>query len=173
VPTGAGKKEDLLIRGWDLFQSGPSTPSSFWAQRKPQGLQSTLHAAGSPDYLWWVELKISSKELQRILWQQEQGQMNLPPPEAGIHSGQGQPHHHLREPSWGHIGHERTLHGSGSLAHPGPPNHLGAHGRLLGQGPIRPSSSARRRGWVPDPWAHSLPEESQTTGRDWNPKLRR
>jgi hypothetical protein len=29
VPTGAGKKEDLLIRGWDLFQSGPSTPSSF------------------------------------------------------------------------------------------------------------------------------------------------
>jgi hypothetical protein len=44
---------------------------------------------------------------------------------------------------------------------------------LLGQGPIKPSSSARRQSWDPDPWAHSLPEESWPTGRVLTPELRR
>jgi hypothetical protein len=44
---------------------------------------------------------------------------------------------------------------------------------LLGQGPLRPSSSARRLSWDPDPWAHSFPEESRPTGRVLTPELRR
>jgi hypothetical protein len=44
---------------------------------------------------------------------------------------------------------------------------------LLGQGPIGPSSLARRQSWDPDPWANSLPEESQPTGRVLTPELRR
>jgi hypothetical protein len=44
---------------------------------------------------------------------------------------------------------------------------------LLGQGPLGPSSSARRQSWDPGPWAHSLPEESRPTGRDLTPGLRR
>jgi hypothetical protein len=44
---------------------------------------------------------------------------------------------------------------------------------LLGQGPLRPSSLARRHSWDPDPWAHTLPEESQPTGRILTPELRR
>jgi hypothetical protein len=38
---------------------------------------------------------------------------------------------------------------------------------LLGQGPLRPLSSD------PDPWAHSLPEESQPTGRVLTTELKR
>jgi hypothetical protein len=45
--------------------------------------------------------------------------------------------------------------------------------KLLGQGPVGPSSSARRQSWDPDPWAHSLPEESQPTGKVLTPELRR
>jgi hypothetical protein len=44
---------------------------------------------------------------------------------------------------------------------------------VLGQGPLRPSYSARRWSWDLDTWAHSLPEESQLTGRVLTPELRR
>jgi hypothetical protein len=44
---------------------------------------------------------------------------------------------------------------------------------LLGQGLFRPSSSVRRQNCDSDPWAPSLPEESQPTGRALIPGLRR
>jgi hypothetical protein len=51
---------------------------------------------------------------------QEQGQMNPAQPEAGIHSGCGQPCHLLCELSQEHLGHQRTTQTAGHLAHPGP-----------------------------------------------------
>ena len=60
---------------------------------------------------------------------QEQGQRNPTRPETGVHSDPDQPHHLLCEPGRGHLGQQRTFHAAGPLAHPGPPDHLRAHGR--------------------------------------------
>jgi hypothetical protein len=78
------------------------------------------------------------------LCQQEQGQRNPARPEAGIHSGRGQPHQLLHEPGRGCLGHQRTLHTAGNLAHPGPPDHLRAieATKLLSQG-LHPQPGGR------------------------------
>jgi hypothetical protein len=44
---------------------------------------------------------------------------------------------------------------------------------LLGQGAFRPSSSARRQCWDPDPWTPSQREESGAPGRTLTPEIRR
>jgi hypothetical protein len=44
---------------------------------------------------------------------------------------------------------------------------------LLGHNPFRPTSSAQRQSWDPDPWKPSLPEESQLPGRTLTPGIRR
>jgi hypothetical protein len=100
----------------------------------PKGLHSTGHLAqpGPRDH-WWVESKISSKESWRVLCQQEPGQKNPTRPQAGIRSGQGQPHHLPCEPSRGGQGPQRTLHASDTLAHTGPWDPLRSHGQLKQQ----------------------------------------
>jgi hypothetical protein len=125
-------------------QSNPAQPEagicSSWCHHHPIFLLSPVEAirapecspyrrpSGSPEDHGWVEHNISSKESKRVLCWQEQGQRNPALPEAGINSGQGQPHHLLPEHCWGCLGHQRTLHAAGPLAHPGPPGHLWARG---------------------------------------------
>ena len=69
-----------------------------------------------------------------------------PHPEARIFSGWGQAHHLPREPSRGGLGPQRTLNDTGHLVHLGPLNHRRAREdrKCLGQGPLGPSSSAKR-----------------------------
>ena len=45
--------------------------------------------------------------------------------------------------------------------------------KFLGQGPFRPSSSARRQSWNPDSWTPSLPEENWPLGRALTSGIRR
>ena len=70
-----------------------------------------------------MERNISSKESQRVLCQQEQGQRNPAQPEGEILSSQGHPHDLPREPGRGHQGPQRTLHTTGPLAHSGARDH--------------------------------------------------
>ena len=45
--------------------------------------------------------------------------------------------------------------------------------KLLGQGPFKPSSSAGKQNWQPDPWTPSLTEESRPLGRALTSGIRR
>jgi hypothetical protein len=117
-----------------------------------------------------MEYNICSKESQRILYQQEQGQRNNTHQPAGILSIRASP-----MPSWVWIGQ--------ALAHPGSWDHwnqstqestwVAEAKELLRKDPFRPSSLARRQSWDPEIWAPSLPEESLLPGRALTSGLKR
>jgi hypothetical protein len=109
VLAGTWKKEPRPTRGWDLFQSGQHPPyaSPSAPPHPPSSFRVQQRPLGAPP-----------------------GALHAAGPldHLGI-TGLGQPCHLLREPSLGHLGHQRTLHDAGALAHLGPPDHLRAHGR--------------------------------------------
>ena len=118
-----------------------------WDLRDPE--VSPLYRTPSnpgPQNHGWVELNISIKESQSVLCQQEEGQRSPELPEAGIHSGLGQPSH-LLWTQWREPRTQRTLHTTGPLAHPKPRHHgtqdVDWNSRLLDTCPVRGEIACR------------------------------
>ena len=101
--------------------------SSFRAQGRLLRLQSVLHALRTWDHLGIMgEWKATSAPKNcRGSCASRNRDKGTPPNQVGASHAI----HLLHEPGRGCLGHQRTLHITGTLAQPGPPDHLRACGR--------------------------------------------